>query len=176
MVGLINCFCVVHLFVPSILQSRKCFSHCFAYDAPTIWNEFPDYFLCCLSYTLQSKSKILPVLQSLSILLYFILVFPWYLTCFMSYDICVLDKWICCALKSTVHRDNTIMSRLFFIHLFQIIFLLSLTVNYHKIKMSKELTEYRDAVDLEVETSTIMESGKFSEGYSTGAYPNYTST
>lgn len=55
--------------------------------------------------------------------------------------------------------------------IFQIAFLLTLTVNYQKIKMSKELTEYRDAVDLELESSTVGDYDKYQQGYSTSTFP-----
>ena len=41
---------------------------------------------------------------------------------------------------------------------FQVAFLMSLTVNYHKIVTSKELTEYRNAVEVDFEDTMALSS------------------
>ena len=41
---------------------------------------------------------------------------------------------------------------------FQVSFVMTLTINYHKIKTSKELTEYRTAVEIDIADSMALTS------------------
>jgi hypothetical protein len=43
---------------------------------------------------------------------------------------------------------------------FQVSFLITLATNYQRIKTSQELTEFRNAVDLELTDTTMIESRK----------------
>ena len=41
----------------------------------------------------------------------------------------------------------------------QIMFMIAMAANYQRIKMSKEITDYRDAVDLELSDPRTMSTG-----------------
>lgn len=51
-----------------------------------------------------------------------------------------------------------------FLH-FQILFLLSLGSNYQRIMVSKELTEYREAVNIELQDSAVLSNARSFETF-----------
>ena len=72
----------------------------------------------------------------------------------------------------SVSANSQLPQRNICVFLFQISFLISMTVNYNRIKVSRELTEYRNAVELQDADSTVMANSRFKDSsqYSTSAY------